>query len=529
MKMEVMNVSVSGVELGKNNPRELNKEELKNSDLFKSIKANGVQHPIEVRDVFGKKYVLLSGERRLMIAKELKLKTIPAVVYSDMTDQQAYDKTHFENQARENLSPMEAAKDALTMLELHQGDAEAVAAKLSLSPRELRLRLKLKDLTPKWQEELGSEDVIAGHKLNELSIAHLELIARLDPERQQEMLDSANEWIAGLDYSDDGLITVPELRDYIETKYSCLLGDAQWDLDLHDVAEGSDSPCSQCDKRTDRQDQLGLWGESDTPADVRCLDVECFTRKLWGNLRKMVDALRVKHPELILIGDRHLPEEFGKCVSKYDVKKCKKSDPSAKPAVTIENNHMSAVQWVKKQARGGSDDGSNLDKSEGPKSLKVRREELHGRRLKMVYDALKNAIEERELPIAPYDRPTYLAALVCAFGGDGRAYADDDEGTLKFCGDLADGMPVKAFIDFEETSKKMTLCELLWRKVKGNLKQSISCDRAVIALELEPQAVQLAKLIDFPFDASLESAIRETPEPKSWAGLNEDGTPKAKG
>lgn len=517
MKMEVGNVAVAEVVVSKLNPRELNKAELKASDLYRSIKANGVQHPIEVRDVDGQK-ILLSGERRLMIAKDLKLKTIPAVIYTEMTDSEAYDKTHFENQAREELNPMEAAKDAQNLMELHKGDRKAVSSKLGLSDRELSLRLKLKDLIPGWQKALESlEEISDGHNLSELGIAHLELIARLSAEYQQEMLDNASDWLS----SYEGLITVAELKTYIDDKYARILADVQWDL--ADAYVAADSPaCNDCQNRSDRQDLLGLWATDEDPAGdkVHCLGVDCFVRKSWATLKTKILQLKDSHPELVIISDRELPAEIGKSESSYLYAACKKSEQGAKPCVTVAGTKVSGVKWVKSTRSAGA--GDKLDKSEGPKSMAVRRKDLDGIRMKMVLESLVEELNEKS-PVKKFYTVPYLASLVAVFGGStcgqGHSEADDFVAVEK----LQKGMTIDCSGDGQPV-----LVEILWGVVKYHIQTSITPVNGADALEKEALARKVAVLIEWPFDAALRNAVQEKPEPKSWANLNEDGTPKGK-
>ena len=79
MKTETKEINVADVKVTKLNPREINKKELKSSDLYQSIKDNGIQVPIMVRK--NGKLELLAGERRLSIAKDLKIEKIPAIIY----------------------------------------------------------------------------------------------------------------------------------------------------------------------------------------------------------------------------------------------------------------------------------------------------------------------------------------------------------------------------------------------------------------------------------------------------------------
>ena len=512
MKTEVKNVTAASIEISKLNPRQINKIELKKSDLYRSIKENGVQHPIEVRLV-GDKNVLLSGERRLLIAKELKLKTIPAVVYSDMTDQEAYDKTHFENLARENLNPMEAAMDAQNLMQVHKGDREAVAARLGLSDRELQLRPKLKSLSPRWKETLEKQV----NNMHELSIAHLELIARLRSEYQDEMLDDTD-WVS--DY-DGNIISVAELKQYIDGHYTRLLKEASFDRTAPNLAVPQ--ACVECDKRSDRQDQLGLWG-GDKQEDAKCLDANCWASKSLAHLKNAIEASRKKHPDLLILGDRRMPEDIGKTADIYRFKKCKKTEPGALPSVTFDYSNMSIgqVNYVRPVSSGSTGAG-NLPKSDAPKSMTVRKEELRGLRLKITIEELMKFME-KSVPVAKFNTVEYIASLFCMFGGHHSGLSDNkdlevmdknfkDTTILAGGGVLAEG----------------NIQTILWDVCRQTLLHILKPFNGLDAIRTESFASYVAYIIGWDFDAAFRQACKDKPEPKGWANLNEDGTPKARG
>lgn len=59
------------------------------NDMVESIKAKGVISPIIVRPIGDNKYEILAGHNRVNAAKEAGLQSIPAIVYKDLTDDEA--------------------------------------------------------------------------------------------------------------------------------------------------------------------------------------------------------------------------------------------------------------------------------------------------------------------------------------------------------------------------------------------------------------------------------------------------------
>jgi hypothetical protein len=212
---------------------------------------------------------------------------------------------------------------------------------------------------------------------------------------------------------------------------------------------------------------------------------------------------------------------MGKVISQHDVGNCKKTDPEAKPAVLIEGFKVSSVRWVKPHP--GVQKPTTLDKAEGPKSMKIRREELYGVRVKMVLDVLIDALSEKRPVSECYTLP-YLASMICVFGGDGRPYS----GAECFADvlTLTEGDTIPAFIDYEHTEEKLDCRAILWRKLIGNMQNICRVSTGAHATAQEEEAREVAKVIGFNFDKSFEVACQEKPEPKSWANLNEDGTSK---
>ena len=91
-------------------PRKIFDEEALN-DLVLSIKEHGVLQPLVVRKI-NDKYELVAGERRWRAAQLASLKKVP-IVLIEVDDKKALEIALVENLQREDLNPIEEAKDML--------------------------------------------------------------------------------------------------------------------------------------------------------------------------------------------------------------------------------------------------------------------------------------------------------------------------------------------------------------------------------------------------------------------------------
>ena len=539
-----MNTIVKDIELkkirrSKLNPRKIVKKTLKGSDLFESIKRNGIQHPIEVR-LIGKNgqatYELLSGDRRLTIAQELKLKSVSAIVYVGMDDAEAYDKTHFENVGREDLAPMEQAQDAQNLMSIYKGDIKAVASKLSLTKKGVKMRLCLQNLSPEWQQALKTarpEDLpVENMTVHDMTIAHLELIARMEHHIQNEILgDEDDGQIPGL-YNWQGLISVKYLKHMLSEKYTRILSGVPWDLEDESLRPNAGS-CAKCKNRSDTEVQKELWdvevegkGKKST-AIVKCLDDECFHAKLGRWQAQLIKKAKEKHAGLRVVG---LPQDaesgdYGEITLANEVQQAKKSDKDAFPVVVLNGVKTGKVTYAKLRTSlsGSSHSKQKPDKSQ-PKPLKERRRQLHGLRVGIVLSALDEFLNDTVMPVKKNFTLQMMSAMVAVFGGTGCGSAKDkDRQTVDI---LATGGVVMGTRGYSSKAEKADTKTIMWWMLLKDMRDAISYTTGESALGKEKAAKWIAELVAFDWDKASKQACEKKQEPKSWANVNEDGTPK---
>lgn len=127
-------------------------------ELSQSIREHGVINPIIVRKM-GKRYELISGERRVRASNLLKLKTIPAIV-GNFTDGEMIEIGLLENLQREDLTPLEESYGFSNLSRLYSTFTntefcEIVAKRLGKNPQDIYHKLSLSLLSPTIKEAIN--------------------------------------------------------------------------------------------------------------------------------------------------------------------------------------------------------------------------------------------------------------------------------------------------------------------------------------------------------------------------------------
>ncbi|GAA5068024.1 ParB/RepB/Spo0J family partition protein [Lysobacter panacisoli] len=126
---------------GKYQPRKHWDQE-KLAELAESIKAQGVIQPIVVRDLGGKRYEIIAGERRWRASQLAGLSQIPVVI-REVDDRTVVAMALIENIQREDLNPLEEANALQRLIDefdlTHAQAAEAVGRSRAAVSNLLRL------------------------------------------------------------------------------------------------------------------------------------------------------------------------------------------------------------------------------------------------------------------------------------------------------------------------------------------------------------------------------------------------------
>lgn len=293
------------------------------------------------------------------------------------------------------------------------------------------------------------------------------------------------------------------------------LKQARWSRDDAKLVPGAGA-CSECSKRTSRQpllfeDMLGADG------DDHCLDRACWARKGIAYVRAKARELKEEHgKDLVLVTDGYQSTQQcpvpGKHTvkSSYDVHECDEKAKGAQPCLRVTGPTAGEVFWgsASARARGGRVGvGRRLS---GPTPLAERRRQLQGRRAKRVITHVLEQLEQD----TKVRTCSELVRLAAAFGTV-RDYAGMGEA------------PWKRFREEQEAGAKCKKARAeLWKHVKPVLRGRLSYHSVPDAGDRLPEVNRLCRYLGIDYGGLWADVCAQVPEPKTWAKLNDDGTPK---
>jgi len=515
-----------------NNPRIINEKDAGFAELAESIKAQGVIVPVHVRrhPAQKNKYELLAGERRLLASAKVERDTIIAIDHGDIGDDEAFNITFIENFGREDLTPLEQGKAVVILLTKYKNDAQAVASKMGKSVRWVMQRAAIdKNLSERWKKASSEDSSLAN-----MTASHFGPIAALPVEVQDEIFEDyidMGEWCYG------EVPTVAELEKIIAEMLR-LLSKAPWDLDDAKLLDKVKA-CSKCSKRSSHQP--GLFDDT-TDLEVvkkndRCLDQNCWERKAAAYLDLRAAELKNKYHNLVfaVMPDINYSEK-SKLILKYDNiasqwKASKEGAKDALPALMVHGKNAGELRWIKFVEITGTDTQGKSRKigSDGkrkPTPLRDRRLMLNSKRWAQVLRELCEKVEDSGVELIIYEPNTYVVAILAGIFGT----IENQQHLYPGCGDWKD---FQKSIDKELASASGGIMgqtfETLWGQVRAVLVSRLTYGGPISQTPPEyiDEAKNVSKLLGIDVEAMFKKvAEQDYPEPKSWKGLNADGTPK---
>lgn len=534
-RLEVLQIPLELVIPTPDNPRVI-KHNAALQTLIASVKALGVLEPVLVR-VHPQRpgcYDLRAGNRRYQAAVEAGLKTIPCRVFS-ANDAEAMSLTVIENMTQDPLHPLEEARGVQTLLELGWDEA-SIASKLDKSPEWVARRARLTKLIDPFRQAVMDPD----HAMSETPIGVLERLARLDPKIQGQLANAAD---LKRGYRIWCMHDVRDFDQHINSTYLRRLNQAPFALD-DQVLYPQAGSCAQCVKRSGCQPLL--WSDDEPsdegkPAGDRCLDPACFAEKSRRALKAKVAELTAEDGRAPILIDA-TQNEYGRVSAPIQKAfggqvqtdgrwiDAAKTTAGARRALVINGPGMGKARWVKPRpsAGGGASRAhASAPGEKAPKPLRERRAELMKRRRAYVLDLVRSKVHlvaigkpDASLPMPKWSTGELLERLT-VFGTAQRRdsiyrYSKSDD-AWKLLIDLRKKQVTTAF-----------MVEQLTREVFRNLESRLTGlqnNSRIDAYWAEVQEQQ--RLLGFDLNAMLATAEKAIPEPKSWAHLNADGTPKS--
>ncbi len=168
IQQSVRTIPIEKIKANKYQPRgEFNQEAL--SDLEASIKEKGFIQPVLVR-LKDNEYELIAGERRLRAAKKLGYKEMPVII-KEASDLDSLELSIIENIQRENLNPIDQAREYKRLQEEFDMTQEKVADTIGKDRATVANILRLLNLPAKIQEYVSRGTISMGHARAMLSLA----------------------------------------------------------------------------------------------------------------------------------------------------------------------------------------------------------------------------------------------------------------------------------------------------------------------------------------------------------------------
>jgi ParB/RepB/Spo0J family partition protein len=500
-------------------------------ELAASIRAVGLLEPIIVRHWresvhkgAENHYQLLAGERRWRAMRLVPGATTIAAIVRDVGDREALEILVTENLQRKDLSPLEEAAGVKALVDQAGWTIQDVADRLGRPLHWVALRARLANLSPKWQAAAANPK----SAISEWPAGHLELIARLEPDAQDALFGNNGHWLDR---------EIPR-RSHLEREIGELtreLRKATWKL-ADEALYPEAGACTACPKRSSCHPGLFDDQAVDAPAKHdRCLDPVCWGEKVGRQLKATEAELREKHGKIMLLHGAWDPKERmdrsrKDVVDEYQVATAKKGDPQAVPALVVDGRGRGAVRWVKPRSSEGGRSSARPRDEKGkpePTPLKERRAQLDRRRRVYAVQRIQGLVEACSEPV-----DELLIQLAAIFGTWHRRDSSQfDHGEYNpERGDYgrAPQWAWKALRELDRNSVNGASSRaLLWQWVRKVLVARLQYGGSQTDVKkLWADAHGVSEVLGLDDGEALQEAVVAIPEPKSWAHLNADGTPK---
>ncbi len=503
------------------NPRKFDSGDRGIRELARSIGSKGLIEPIHVRFIGDGLYEIIFGERRWRACREIGKAQMECVIRT-MTEQEAREAIAIEYFQHEDLTLLEEA--AGIQMYLDTGiEPKVVAENLGKPLGWVLKRAKLKDLSPKWKAVMNDPD----NPFSSWSVSHLDIIVRFEHAVQDEIME-----FFGQGYLDVETISVSRLKSQVSMHLK-KLSSAPWPLDT--AISGCDAgSCTDCLKRAGAQSVLFEEAQGEVKDDD-CLDKECFDRKLNAWLETQVATLRERHGNLALVDNStwsvsFLPESSSiksTAIRPVNYETAAENTEGAFPALVVDGPDIGQLRYYRLRPEpepdtNGSFDSRNRFDEHGnklPTPLSVRRARLEKRRTIRYIETVMSFLDVKEeknisAMTGNLDERKVLAAVL-AFGAQrqGGFYRDD-----RALWNAYHARMVGEY-DRDHTIRDLLLCVApIWQKMLYTESKATNPSLDV--------ADQICAFFGWPAETWKEDVKSEIPDPKVWATLNEDGTPK---
>lgn len=317
-----------------------------------------------------------------------------------------------------------------------------------------------------------------------------------------------------------------DIKEWI-TKSMNLLSKSKWDLDDETLAPKAGA-CSKCPKRTGHQPMLWFDSEARAKAGDQCMDPVCYQGKQVARVARQARELQGKHPRLVLVAKEHMMDaeaiairdRVGSYLPNWEYTASSKNATDAVPAMVVDGSGAGKLTYVKLKPQSSS--GGSSRRGMGiPTPLRERRMQLDAKRWAQVLIDLRAKVEAATVADMTWkDKIAGLMAAVGLYGNQPEGMADHDQRAK-----------LNAALIIKQVEKRQThALELLWESFKPTLDKELRWMGPVTQTppEMRETANWIADLVGLDAGKMFDDVCTRKgfTEPKVWAGLDADGTPK---
>ena len=171
---EALTVAIDKITVNPHQPRtHFDQEKL--TELMHSIRVHGILQPLIVIEKNDGNYELIAGERRLQASKKAGLTTVPVVVRSEETyDQAKLELALIENIQRQDLNVIEEARAYKSLAQDFALSQEEIAVRTGKSRSAVANRMRLLQLPVEVQRALMERKITEGHAKAILALSNPE-------------------------------------------------------------------------------------------------------------------------------------------------------------------------------------------------------------------------------------------------------------------------------------------------------------------------------------------------------------------
>lgn len=169
-KISIFEIEIDKINTGVYQPRQYFDED-KLKELKDSIKENGIIQPLIVaKSKDADAYDLIAGERRYRAAKELGLKTVPAII-KDVSGALALEIALIENIQRQDLNVIEEASCYVRLIEEHNLTHEKLAVKIGKDRATITNMIRLLSLPDGIKHDIIYGKITPSHARNMIGLS----------------------------------------------------------------------------------------------------------------------------------------------------------------------------------------------------------------------------------------------------------------------------------------------------------------------------------------------------------------------